>query len=197
MAMRRQSALVLGAVAALVGMVGCRPGSPEIGFGDGGTVVLEGPAGAVSAAPAADGGVVVARGDGDLVKVAADGSVVAGWGGPTPVPCAERDEVDRDHRGRYLLACTSSAADGTRVTSLVRYTARGRLDHRVGRGGVVRLGGEVEGAAAVPLPGGRVLTLGGRPFVAGEPPVLVTTVLDTHGRVVSAGERDLGHDQAA
>jgi hypothetical protein len=206
MGMRRQSALVLGAVAALVGAVGCQPGSPETGFGDGGTVVLEGPAGAasaVSAAPAADGGVVVARGDGELVKVAADGSVVAGWGGPTPVPCAERDEVDRDRRGRYLVACTSSASstspasstssaeDGARTTSLVRYTARGRLDRGFGHGGVVRLPGEVEGAAAVPLPDGRVLALGGRPFVAGQPPVLVTTVLDAHGRVVSTGERDL------
>jgi hypothetical protein len=194
MRMRRQGALVLGAIAALVGAVGCepgQPGTPDTGFGDGGTVVLDGPAGSVSAAPAADGGVVVVRGDGELVKVAADGAVVAGWGGPTPVPCAERDEVDRDGRGRYLVTCMSTAEDGTRATALVRYTARGRLDRGFGNGGVVRLAGEVEGAAAVPLPGGRVLALGGRPDVAGQPPVLVTTVLDARGRVVSTGERDL------
>jgi hypothetical protein len=192
----RRSAFVVGAILALAGAAGCEPGTPETGFGDGGTVVLEGPAGAVSAAPAADGGVVVARGGAGsvaLVKLDAGGSVVAGWGGPTPVPCAERDEVDRDHRGRYLLACTSTAEDGSRVTALVRYTARGRLDRGFGDGGVVRLDGEVEGAAAVPLPGGRVLALGGRPPVAGtgQPPVLVTTVLNAHGRVVSTGERDL------
>lgn len=191
MGMRRQSALVLGAVAVLAGTVGCRPGTPETRFGDGGTAAIEGPAGEVSAAPAGDGGVVVARGDGELVKLAGDGSVVAGWGGPAPVPCVERDEVDRDDRGRYVLACTSTAGDGTRTTAVVRYTAGGRLDRRFGQGGVVRLGGEVEGAAAVPLPGGRVLALGGRPHVTGQPPVLVTAVLDARGRVVSTGERDL------
>ena len=192
MGIRRQGVVVLGAVAVLVGTVGCQPGTPEPGFGDGGTAVLDGPAGAVTAAPVADGGVVVARGDGELVKVDARGAAVAGWGGPTPVPCAERDEVDRDDRGRYLLACTFTAEDGTRATALVRYGAHGRLDRRFGRGGVARLGGEVEGAAAVPLPGGRVLALGGRPDAPGGPPVLVTTVLDARGRVVSTGERDLG-----
>jgi hypothetical protein len=189
MRMRRHGALVVGVVAALVGAA-CQPGTPETAFGDGGTVVLEGPAGPVSAAPAAHGAVVVVTGDGELVKVAADGAVVAGWGGPPPVPCAERDEVERDDRGRYLLTCTSTAGDGTRATDLVRYTARGRLDRRFGTGGVVRLGA-LEGAAAVPLPGGGVLALGGRPFVAGQAPVLVTTVLDGRGRVTSTAEREL------
>jgi hypothetical protein len=135
--------------------------------------------------------VVVVRGDGDLVRLEADGSVREGWGGRTPVPCAERDELDRDARGRYLLACTSTAEDGTRVTSLVRWDAHGRLDRTLGVGGVARVAGLVVGAAAVPLPGGRTLALGGRPYVAGQPPVLVTTVLDRRGREVSVDEREL------
>ena len=53
MGTRRKGALVLGVLATVVGAVGCRPGSPETGFGDGGTVVLEGPAGAASALSAA------------------------------------------------------------------------------------------------------------------------------------------------
>jgi hypothetical protein len=189
---RRQRALVVaGAVAALAGAVGCRPGTPDADFGDGGTAVLDGPAGAITAAPASHGGVVVVRGDGELVRLEADGSVREGWGGPTPVPCAERDELDRDARDRYLLACTSTAEDGSRVTALVRWDARGRPDRSFGDGGVARLEGQVEGAAAVPLPGGRTLALGGRPYVAGRPPVLVTTVLDRRGRVLSTGEREL------
>ena len=187
--MRRRRACAL--VAALGVVAGCQPGTPATGFGDGGTVVLAGAAGAVSAVPTDDGGVVVVRGDGELVKLAEDGSVVAGWGGAVPVPCAERDEVDRDGRGRALLACTSTAGDGARVTALVRYTAAGRLDRRFVDAGVVRLAGQVEGAAAVPLPGGRVLAMGGRPAVAGAPPVLVTTVLDRRGAVVSTEEREL------
>lgn len=182
------------AVAALVVVAGCRPGTPDGSFGEGGTAVLAGaPAGEdVSAAASADGGTVVARGEdrGELVKLASDGSVVAGWGGATPVACAERDEIDR-HRDGYLLACTSTAEDGTRATHVVRHTDAGRPDPRFGTGGVVALAGEVEGAAAVPLPGGSVLVLGGRPPRAGEPPVLVRTVLDRRGRVVSSTDEAL------
>lgn len=173
---------------------GGEPGTPDPGFGDGGTVILAGtPAGAVSAAPAPDGGMVVVRGrdGGELVRLAADGSVVAGWGGATPVPCAERDEVDRDASGRYLLVCTSTAEDGSRVTDVLRYTGAGRLDRRFGAGGVVRLEGAVERAAAVPLPGGRVLALGGRPPTPGQPPLLVTTVLDRRGRVVTSSQEEV------
>jgi hypothetical protein len=184
-------ALVLAAVG---GMSGCRPGAPDEGFGDRGTVVLDGvPASrGVSAAPAGDGGIVVARGedDGELVRLGADGTVVDGWGGVTPVPCGERDEVDR-HRDGYLLACTVTADDGSRATHVVRYGGDGRPDARFGAAGVVRLAGEVEGAAAVPLPGGRALAIGGRPPQAGAAPVLVTTVLDRRGRVLSSIDEEL------
>jgi hypothetical protein len=173
---------------------GCQPGTPDVGFGDGGTAVLPGgPAGAVSAAPAPDGGVVFVRGEdhGELVRLTADGSVVAGWGGVTPVPCGGRDEIDRDARDGYLLTCASTAEDGARVTDVLRYSATGQLDDRFGADGVVRLAGQVEGAAAVPLPGGRVLALGGRPPTPGLPPLLVTTVLDRRGRVLTTTEEEV------
>jgi hypothetical protein len=190
----RRVRMAATAVAALVIVGGCRPGTPDDSFGDGGTAVLAGaPAGDdVSAAPAADGGTVVARGrdGGELVELASAGSVVVGWGGATPVACAERDELDR-HRDGYLLACTSTAEDGARVTHVLRYTDAGRPDPRFGTGGVVALAGEVEGVAAVPLPRGRILVLGGRPPRTGEPPVLVTTVLDRRGRLVSSTDEEL------
>jgi hypothetical protein len=111
--------------------------------------------------------------------------------GALPVPCAQRDEIERDAAGRYLLACTSTAPDGTPVADIVRITADGQPDPRFGTAGVARLPGAIAGAAAVTLPGGRILALGGPPPVAGATPVLVTTVLDHRGHVLSSQQQEL------
>jgi len=194
--MRRRSGAVCVTFAIVALAAGCRPGLPDTGFGDDGTVVVAGTAGAVTAAPARAGEVVVAVGEGELSRLAADGTVVDGWGGTLPVPCAERDEIDGDASGRYLLACTSTAPDGTRVTDVVRIAADGQPDPHFGTDGVVRLPGAIEGAAAVTLPGGRILALGGPPPAAGVTPVLVTTVLDHRGGLLSTDAQELAQVEA-
>ncbi len=63
---RGRRTVCLAAVAVMV--AACRPGLPDTGFGDGGTVVIEGAAGAVSAASARGGEVVVVHDAGELTR---------------------------------------------------------------------------------------------------------------------------------
>jgi hypothetical protein len=162
-------------VAAALAVAGCLPGTPDSGFGDGGTARLPaGRTGAPTLASTPDGGVVAMPADGlGPVKLGSDGAVDADWGAPSPVPCPGA-EIHRDGGGRYVVGCDGSPA------SVVRFTADGAPDPTFGDGGIVPLPDEPEASgrlAVVPLPGREGGYLAARARLTGVPDAPVELAL--------------------
>lgn len=179
------------ALVAIVGSVaGCLPGTPDRGFGAGGTVVLDGVTGAVTTAAAPGGGVVVSASRHDRLRlVTEDGVLDPAWGEPLPVPCLGRGEVVRDRRDRFVVACAGPGGAGGTAVDLVRVTAAGRVDRTFGTDGVARLPAPAP-AAVVPAGPGYVGVRLEAPAEA--VPALAVTVLREDGTVARESTVPLG-----
>lgn len=190
---RRRSTWVcrVAVVATAVALAGCLPGSVDRDFGVDGRVQVGELPGRVSLVGTHQGG-VVATGDAGLVHVGVDGTVDAGWGAPYPVPCAGRDDLDHDARGRFVLACDRSGGDGLPVGEVVRFTRSGQLDTSFGDGGVARAPVPVGGLSVAPLPAPGHGYLGvGELAEVGTPdsvPTVAVVVFDRDGAVAASSQ---------
>ena len=171
----------------LVGLVGvpilvlgaCRPGTPDLDFGERGTVVLPDLAGS-SLFPTLDGGVLV--GDaGPLVRLGVDGSRGADLEIDRPPGCDQLSVLQRDGDG-FVGVCQRPDGDA----GVARTAADGTVDLNFGHGGVAALPAEmahVSGVVALPAGGYAVAGTGPQPGTRESAPPVVLAVLDEGGTV--------------